>query len=741
MSFFYAPNITNINYHKGEVMADINRIVLEEIQKVKTILESSKSIHFNGSTNFNNVVENVIKSAFEEVFYLSAKQDCSFIIEKDLSSTDKRLTLFTTGGFGIFSVTTGWLGGFKRKVFNDHFENEYIEFEDINKFLESGALAHTIDTKSRKNDITIKGDDLIDDSISIMKAILSLINNIYDRINEDDFSFEILRDEVVKAFDIEKDWNKAIENIDTILSIYPENYVFMNLKASSLNKIGEFDKASRTIKIALDKFYKFNGDVTNCANWDTEDKSFYSFAKLTEAEILKNKQLYLSSVRSYNDSILFSTSDEEIHDLTAERNNVNELVFNGFTTLTYNLRRVIFVDNDLSYYNPTNILPIEISKIKALKFPPPGAIPGQLYVGHPFKAEYYFPIEDYENYLFESQSMELSRVLQCLGATKVRTELIKGSSTTNTQKSNSTSSSQNSNHTSAGADGRIYSGEATRNIDESQNSQTEQHSRNSSQIGKSINIDGEYNPIYKPYIPSDLIWYEHIEIWQSIAKQRLAGHLTTIKIDLSTKNVEQVSEKELENINEEHKQLLKVKGGSLFVKGTATSNTSSSTSQSKEMNMDSKKKESTELRIWVEFAPIETLTVEPPILPKNDIRQQPELENQSTKYTEAEIEYIEFLHDMIEDGTIEEASRRVLERRRVKLGLSEEKAAAIENEILNKSNFTEIELDFIHEIEFCFEDDGIIDESEMRMLNRKRDKLGITEERSAELIEFVKNKR
>lgn len=112
------------------------------------------------------------------------------------------------------------------------------------------------------------------------------------------------------------------------------------------------------------------------------------------------------------------------------------------------------------------------------------------------------------------------------------------------------------------------------------------------------------------------------------------------------------------------------------------------------------------------------------------------------KLSEAENEYIEEFNLIIEDSSeLSDKERKMLNRLRDKLKISEARALELELQILNKNTFTENELDFLQEIEFCLEDDKIIDDSEMRMLNRKREKLGITEERGNELIALIKKQK
>ena len=82
-----------------------------------------------------------------------------------------------------------------------------------------------------------------------------------------------------------------------------------------------------------------------------------------------------------------------------------------------------------------------------------------------------------------------------------------------------------------------------------------------------------------------------------------------------------------------------------------------------------------------------------------------------------------------DDGEIDEKERRVLERLRKNLGLSEEEAKQIEEEI---TQLSQNEKEYLEEYQAIIAD-GEITERERRLLNRLSSSLGISEERIKEL--------
>ena len=98
----------------------------------------------------------------------------------------------------------------------------------------------------------------------------------------------------------------------------------------------------------------------------------------------------------------------------------------------------------------------------------------------------------------------------------------------------------------------------------------------------------------------------------------------------------------------------------------------------------------------------------------------------------AESEYLEEVRACLsEDGEISSSERRLLNRLREKLGISERRAQELEDS-LNSSQLTSDEQEYLEEYRACLEE-GEISSKERRLLDRLRDKLGIHPSRAKEL--------
>ena len=101
--------------------------------------------------------------------------------------------------------------------------------------------------------------------------------------------------------------------------------------------------------------------------------------------------------------------------------------------------------------------------------------------------------------------------------------------------------------------------------------------------------------------------------------------------------------------------------------------------------------------------------------------------------TDEEQEYLEEVKICLEeDGEISPKERRLLDRLRTKLGISEIRAKVLEDS-LNALKLTEEEQEYMEEYKLCIEEDGEISPKERRLLDRLRDKLGISVKRAEEL--------
>ena len=115
------------------------------------------------------------------------------------------------------------------------------------------------------------------------------------------------------------------------------------------------------------------------------------------------------------------------------------------------------------------------------------------------------------------------------------------------------------------------------------------------------------------------------------------------------------------------------------------------------------------------------------------IESHPEVEDEVLTSLKEYLEEVKMCLE--EDNEISPRERRLLDRLRIKLNISEERAKELE-ESLKSPQLTKDEQEYLEEYKLCMEEDGEISSKERRLLDRLRDKLGISVERAKELENY-----
>lgn len=201
-------------------------------------------------------------------------------------------------------------------------------------------------------------------------------------------------------------------------------------------------------------------------------------------------------------------------------------------------------------------------------------------------------------------------------------------------------------------------------------------------------------------------------------KQRLNGDIRTYS--------EKITSAEATNISSSQIQGIKGSMSNLLIKAKASVDRSIESTFSKT--------EEKEIIIKIKFKPIDEFVKEESI----DNNSQ-ESKNQSTKIndtlSEKELAFLDEVKFCLEDdGKIDDNEMVLLKRKRIKLGVSEERAQEII--AMCTTTFSEEEQEYIDVLTDIIID-GVIPESTRRLLAREMKSLNITEERAKEIEEFV----
>lgn len=335
------------------------------------------------------------------------------------------------------------------------------------------------------------------------------------------------------------------------------------------------------------------------------------------------------------------------------------------------------------------------------KFPTGHPVANQLYIGHPYNPSLYVPFEESEDIFFVDKVHELCYLLECLGAEEINITSIKGK---NVSEFNDSQGSY-----SGSADVKLFSGEASGNM------QSHHHGEMTSNNQRTMRI--KLDPMRKPFLPEGLIWYDEQPQWQRLVNSRINGNMLEYNEFVSTSQTKFTSNQEKKDIKASAKYL--------WTKVHAEV----------EQNIETQFKETTETqwKVDVKFRSIKDFA--------NVLDETPQIATQDTKListaqmTDDEQSYAEEVKFCLEDGTIGDKERRFLERMRTKLGISPERATEIE-ESLQKPQFTEEEQEYLDAVKDEIVN-GTIPESSRRLLNRLRRSMDISEERAEEIEKYA----
>lgn len=337
-----------------------------------------------------------------------------------------------------------------------------------------------------------------------------------------------------------------------------------------------------------------------------------------------------------------------------------------------------------------------------INFPVGHPQPNTLYIGHPLKPGVYIPFENATEQLFMEKVRELCYLAQCLGAVEIKFKRIKGLDVSN---------SESSCLERSGEAGRKFL-----NVGGSLGVSGSESNTYSSKDG--VELVQRYSPIKKPFCPEGMVWYDSDPTWQTLVKQRLNGNILSY--------VEHVSSTETTTVSSN--QLMSLKGSFEYLFAKASGSYDAKTDKT------FSKTEEIEWEIDMKFKPLQDFDN---AYVTNSQATDSIDQSLNSELSEDEIAYKEEVEFCLEDASeIDAHSRKFLERKRQKLGLSETRAQEIEDMVkASLVSFTDEEKEYMEALDDVIED-GVIPDNVRRLLERERKSLGISEERAKELEEI-----
>jgi tetratricopeptide (TPR) repeat protein len=434
------------------------------------------------------------------------------------------------------------------------------------------------------------------------------------------------------------------------------------------------------------------------------------------------------AINSYKIAHHVCNDNVEKIDLNKELQKLISEYNDKFIELPYQQRQWVVINDNEAAISDTFVVFEKYNLPLTLNFPPRHPLTKEFYIGHPFVNSSYIPFSEYDESLFIDRYDEFKLFVQCLGAKSMTIEVIKGSesslSIVNNRSSNNSSSISGSASVGYGAFGGNLSGSSSNSSNSGHNS----NRGTQEDLQTSRATIQRFNPTKKPYLSSKLIWFNNEPTWQRLYEQRMAGSMLHHAETWSSKSNYSISEKEESNLKKAFKDFISGDIGVKLFSAKAEVNTDSNLEIDELVEKTFNKSESIEWSIKIEFEPIENLLV-------NNIESEPikTIADTSSTSNKDEEEYLEEIKFMLEDdGVIDDKERSILERFRARKGISKERAIELEKNLLSFGNLLEDEKEYLEEFQEIF-NDGEITEKERRILSRMANRLGISETRVKEL--------
>ena len=333
---------------------------------------------------------------------------------------------------------------------------------------------------------------------------------------------------------------------------------------------------------------------------------------------------------------------------------------------------------------------------KDIVFPMGHPQANELYMMHPMLHTHYLPCENIKETLFLDKVRDFCYVAQCLGATKIHFKAIKGE----VYKVDSDRQSEAS----------ASIGRKLAKVDGSVNQHKTEHYDSTKNSGREWEYT--FNPMEQPYCPEDSVWLKSDTSWQQMVKMRLNGNQLSF--------TERITSSETVNMSSNQQCGVEASFSTLLWKVSGKAG-----DKAEEIIF---KSEESEYEISVTFKPLNeygnvaSIDKEEPAVV---------IEAHEDQLTPNEERYKDEILFFLEDGGVISSDERVLlERKRVRFGIAEERAKEIEQ--MCCPSLTEAEQEYVDIYkELCA--DGEMTDRRRRMLDRERDDLGISEQRAKEL--------
>ncbi|MDW8296221.1 MAG: hypothetical protein RMJ97_04980 [Raineya sp.] len=316
-----------------------------------------------------------------------------------------------------------------------------------------------------------------------------------------------------------KELETIIKLCDELKSLNSEINPFIYFKkAQALFGLGKEDEGLKVLQIAQEIFNENYGSIEQSHSWSKEVSDLYLRIITEQAKrnlTQPNKSLWL-----YNEAYQLTKEPELRYELKQKR-------LQAYLDLVHSsvpLKKFAYIDDELPSQEPFWITPLLTQDVGNIKLIGGAVRKGSFWVAHPLRKRVYYHFADAEQLIFNDYLHEFIQFVQHLGAKEIVLEYINP---------------------------RQQEGI----LDPAAEKLPDDVNANMRKVQNTI-ITHQFNPSQKAHVPTNLVWLAVETEWQNLLAERTQGSLDTFETIFNSKNLVQISGIELEEVQEELNDLI-----------------------------------------------------------------------------------------------------------------------------------------------------------------------------------------
>lgn len=290
-------------------------------------------------------------------------------------------------------------------------------------------------------------------------------------------------------------------------------------KAQALLGLGKKEEGLKLLQIAQEVFTENYGATEHLQTWSKEVSELYLKILIEQAK--HNSTNPYKNLWLYNEAYQLTKEPELRYDLKQKR-------YQAYSDLVHDssvpLKRFVYLEEDLPLQESLWITPLLVQNTGNVKFVGGVVRKGSFWIAHPYRKRVYYHFAEAEQLLFNDYLQEFIQLIQHLGAKEVTIEY-------------------------------LHQRHPEINLDPAAEKLPDDTSNTVRKVQNTI-VTHHFNPTQKAHIPTHLTWLAHEPKWQNLVAQRTQGSLTQYEEIFDSKGLLQLSDIELEEVEEELSEMI-----------------------------------------------------------------------------------------------------------------------------------------------------------------------------------------